>query len=137
MRFGIFDHLDDSGVPLNHFDPREWRLRPFGRGTLRKLWLAAIQLTSLRPAVFLLRARDPQGASLLALLPREEIAARPEIAEKIRIAPEALDKVWEALPLSFGRIALLLEKVPQAVALLYDEACMQLKPQLAEMALKE
>jgi hypothetical protein len=114
-----------------------WRLRPFGRGALRKLWMAASQLIPLRPAVFLLRARDPLGASLLALLPREEIAGRTEIAEKIQITLEALNRVWDELPLSFGRISALLERVPHAIVLLYDEACAQLKPHLAELTVEE
>ena len=114
-----------------------WRLRPFGRGALRRLWLAALQLAPLRPAVFWLRACDPRGASLLALFPREDIVGRQEIAEKIGLGSETLHGVWDSLPLSFVQIGTLFQRVPQGMALLYEEARAQLKSHLAEMMPEE
>lgn len=107
-----------------------WRLRPFDRGLLRRLWEEAILMEAPRPAVLMLYLRDAQGFSILALLPRESIVNREVVAEQLAIALLELNQHWPNLPLSYQAIGELLHRPQQQVVLLYQETYTRMAPRL-------
>ncbi|HLK55760.1 MAG TPA: hypothetical protein VKU00_04310 [Chthonomonadaceae bacterium] len=114
-----------------------WRMRPFSRGSLNRLWRAAIQLDPPRPAVYMLYVRDQKGASLLKLLPREGYANRDTISRELQLPPLMSERVWDQLPLRFHQIADLLQKPIPVVVRLYDEARTQLRASVTNMKLTD
>jgi len=139
--------LDDAAIALeldttapkvknlrqSAYDTLAWRMRPFRRGALRRLWLAAIRLPPPMAVIFMLYARDTQGASLLVLLQREDYVDREDIARCLPLPAEDLNRAWPELPLRFDQIAALLRKPTPMVVQGYVQACEQLRTHLEEL----
>ncbi|HLK57165.1 MAG TPA: hypothetical protein VKU00_11400 [Chthonomonadaceae bacterium] len=112
------------------YDTLSWRMRPFRRGALLRLWQEALRLPQPLALVFLLHASETQGVSLLALLVREGYITREGIAENLRLSPEDLKRVWSDLPMRFDQIAALLGQRAPTVVQWYLQACEQLHTHL-------
>lgn len=115
------------------YDTLSWRIRPFQRGALRRLWLAAIRLSRPMAIIFLLYARDAQESSLLILLRREGYVTSQEIAERLSLPQEDLKRIWHQLPMRLDQIAALLRKPIPIVVQKYVQACEHLHTQLIEI----
>jgi len=110
-----------------------WRMRSFDRGALRRLWESAVRLEPPRSAALMLYLRDAQGLSILALLPKESIVNRGEIAARLAISLADLNQAWPYLPLSFRRIGEILGKAPPQIVRFYLEARGYVLEQLSRM----
>src|SRR5215471_18825518 len=112
------DSLDDSA-----FDPRpELEAAIDRRRRLQRVWTEICELSSRQRAALLLSLRDPQGRSVLTLLPVAGIATIRQVARALDLQAEQLLDIWDDLPLEDSKIGLQLGATAQQVVNLRKSA---------------
>ena len=103
-----FESNEDRSISFSErlADPRsDFASELEQRSYLGKLWLEIRELPEKQRAALLLNLKDSQGAGGISLFQMTGIAAIPQIAQALSLAPEELALLWGKLPLDDLTIA--------------------------------
>ena len=103
---GLIPERNSAGSAEQSFDPRPALDAAIDqRQNIERLWVEIRHLPPRQRTALLLHARDSQGTSVVALLPRIGIATIRVIAETLSMPAQELASLWKNLPLEDSVIA--------------------------------